>query len=291
MPPDPPLFQILQGPILPPVFGVEPGFTNGNIGGFAQAADDTRAVINFMHDWPIPDASFFATPVPCEGDPGLITYDVSISEQSGLQVPVQMVDGGDGREFIVTIASAGSSTDPATGTVTVTAITDAGDPITGSPWLFEFTDLAPGQSQSWTTFFIIALGEETTINWTATAAAPHDVNLGNNSVTETTNVIITGSDTDIDDDGVLDVVDNCTEIFNPLQRDTDDDGFGNYCDPDFDNNGIINFIDLSYLTMNFLTDDALADLTGDGVVNNEDLAILSSMIFGPPGPSCYGIFR
>ena len=63
------------------------------IGAFAQSADDTRAVVNFMHDWPIPDADNFATPVPCVplND---ITYDVLISDVSGLQVPRNIAIGG-----------------------------------------------------------------------------------------------------------------------------------------------------------------------------------------------------
>ena len=77
------------------VFGVDQGFIDGNIGGFTQAADDTREVINFMHDHPLPVGS--ETPVPYCGDPGIpptdIVYDVSISEESGLQVPKRMVAG------------------------------------------------------------------------------------------------------------------------------------------------------------------------------------------------------
>jgi len=187
----PPSFHILQDSINTTVFAGLPGFTLGNIGGFAQAADDTRAVINFMHDWPIPDADFFATPVPCLAS-GDIAYDVSISEESGLQVPAQMVDGQEeGREFTVTVTHVGGD-DPATGTVTVTAIPDAGGPIDGSPWVFPFVDLQPGTNDSWTTVFTIDLGQRTTINWTAIAAAPDDVNPTNNTVTATTSVKVTG---------------------------------------------------------------------------------------------------
>ena len=186
---DPPVFEIMYGPILDAVFGVDI-VTGSNIGGFALASDDTRAVIDFMHNWPVPGD--FDTPVPCEVDPGLIAYDVLISEESGLQVPAQMVDDSEGREFFVTVTNASSSTDPATGTVTVTAIAENGGTIDGSPWVFEFTDLAPDASESWTTFFTINLGERTTINWTAIAAAPDDVNLSNNTVTATTSVKVTG---------------------------------------------------------------------------------------------------
>ena len=91
-----------------------------------------------------------------------------------------------------------------------------------------------------------------------------------------------------------DNVDNCTQVPNgPLipdaggniQRDTDGDGYGNICDPDFDNSGFINASDLAYLKSNFFTTDPDADLDGSGFVNAADLAILKQMFFGPPGPS------
>ena len=180
---DPFLFEILQGPIMDAVFGIEPGFTDGNIGGFAQAADDTRAVINFMHNWPVPGD--FDTPVPCLAS-GDTTYDVSISEVSGLQVPVRMVAGTEGREFTVTVNNENSSPDAASGTVTVTAIDADGAAIDTFPKVYVFTDLLPGQNASWTELFSVDI--KTTITWTATADAEFDVNTGNNSVTETTTV-------------------------------------------------------------------------------------------------------
>ncbi len=50
----PDLFYIVQGPIMSTVFGTDVGFEQGNIGGFTQAADDTREVIKFTHDRPLP---------------------------------------------------------------------------------------------------------------------------------------------------------------------------------------------------------------------------------------------
>ena len=99
---------------------------------------------------------------------------------------------------------------------------------------------------------------------------------------------------DVDRDGITDDRDNCILQANgPLapdaggfsQRDTDDDGYGNVCDPDFDNSGNVDFADLAFLKSVFFSADADADLDGDGKVDFADLAIQKSMFFSPPGPS------
>jgi len=185
-----PTFGIAQGPILDAVFDDQSGFTGGNIGGFAQAADDARAVIDFMHIWQVPED--YVTPVPCEAS-GIETFDVSISSVSGLQVPTQMVDGGEGREFTVIVTNESGSPAAASGAVTVTATAASGGTIAGSPWVFVFTDLVQGLSQSWTQAFTTDLGVRTTINWTATVTAPGDVNPLNNTVQATTSIKVTGS--------------------------------------------------------------------------------------------------
>ncbi len=179
-------FEIVQGSILDAVFG--DSVAASNIAGFAQAADDARAVIEFMHTNAVPVG--YETPVACTYDDTGTAYDVSISGVSGLQVPKQMVDGSEGREFIVTVANAGP--DPASGIVTVTAIARNGVAIVGSPWTFTFTDVTAGASASFTQSFSIDLGARTTIDWTAVAAADDDVNLSNNTVTATTSVKVTG---------------------------------------------------------------------------------------------------
>ncbi len=93
-------------------------------------------------------------------------------------------------------------------------------------------------------------------------------------------------DFDMDGDGVEDTVDNCVSEENPSQLDSDGDGYGNRCDPDFDNDGTVNFVDLATMKEVFFTSDEAADLNEDGTVNFVDLAILKAFVFGSPGPSC-----
>ncbi|MFK7885934.1 MAG: hypothetical protein AB8G16_03635 [Gammaproteobacteria bacterium] len=90
---------------------------------------------------------------------------------------------------------------------------------------------------------------------------------------------------DADGDDIDDTSDNCTLIPNTAQRDTDADGYGNLCDADFDNNCVVNAIDLGYFRTQFFGNDPDADLNGDGVVNTIDLGIFRTLFFGAPGPS------
>ncbi|MFK7886824.1 MAG: serine hydrolase [Gammaproteobacteria bacterium] len=90
---------------------------------------------------------------------------------------------------------------------------------------------------------------------------------------------------DSDSDGVDDNVDNCMLLENADQRDTNGDGFGNLCDPDFNNDLIVNAIDLGYLRSVFFTPDPDGDLNGDGTINFVDLGILRNFFFLPPGPA------
>ncbi|MEO1576696.1 MAG: hypothetical protein AAFU65_17245, partial [Pseudomonadota bacterium] len=74
-------------------------------------------------------------------------------------------------------------------------------------------------------------------------------------------------------------------VANADQRDTDGDGFGNACDADLNNDGVINVIDLGILRTVFFTADPDADFNGDGTVNVVDLGIMRSAFFGAPGPA------
>lgn len=90
---------------------------------------------------------------------------------------------------------------------------------------------------------------------------------------------------DTDADSKPDGFDNCTLKANANQRDTNSDGYGNLCDPDLDNNGIVNAADQTLMQSRFYSKDPDADLNGDGFVNFADLAILKSLYGKTPGPS------
>ena len=91
---------------------------------------------------------------------------------------------------------------------------------------------------------------------------------------------------DKDNDGIADVYDNCLLVKNTDQMDTNDDGFGNVCDPDLNNDGWVNFGDLALIRLLILDNqfDADYDLNLDGFVDTFDLDILRGYLFFPPGP-------
>jgi uncharacterized protein (DUF1800 family) len=90
---------------------------------------------------------------------------------------------------------------------------------------------------------------------------------------------------DSDGDGIDNTQDNCTEIANPNQRDSNGDGFGNLCDADLDNNNSVSFADLDLFRSAFGTNDADADFDGTGSVSFADLDIFRALFGKPPGPA------
>jgi uncharacterized repeat protein (TIGR01451 family) len=119
-----------------------------------------------------------------------------------------------------------------------------------------------------------------TFQKTITIATPfvRDPNPANNSATITLDFV-----RDTDHDGVPDnymgIVDNCPTVANANQLDTDHDGLGDACDPDIDNDGVLNASDncptVPNPTQANLDGDGLGDacdpdIDGDGVPNAVD---------------------
>ena len=96
---------------------------------------------------------------------------------------------------------------------------------------------------------------------------------------------------DADMDTVTDKSDNCTNVINQNQRDTNTDGFGNICDADLNNDRLTDLKDKNLMNKarnaftSTSTYDPNADLNGDGSVNIQDLDLLLKMYGKAPGPS------
>jgi hypothetical protein len=103
---------------------------------------------------------------------------------------------------------------------------------------------------------------------------------------------------DRDFDGVPDASDNCTEVANPDQRDTNSDGFGNLCDADVDGDGLVTTSwgaiypltkrgDVEWIAIAAQNGpyDENFDLDGDGEIDARDVSISHLNLFLPPGPS------
>ncbi len=96
------------------------------------------------------------------------------------------------------------------------------------------------------------------------------------------------TETDTDRDGVPDSRDNCINVANADQRDSDSDGYGDACDADADNDGIVNSVDLALVRSAFgARGPNRADVNGDGVVNSLDLAQVRRLFGTRPGPSAW----
>ena len=99
---------------------------------------------------------------------------------------------------------------------------------------------------------------------------------------------------DADADGICDSdgSDNCTEKFNPGQRDDDEDGYGNLCDWDINNDCVAGAPDLALVFSRAIAaapwspkSDGAYDITEDNVVGAPDLAQIFANTLAPPGPS------
>jgi hypothetical protein len=94
-----------------------------------------------------------------------------------------------------------------------------------------------------------------------------DVNVGTDSVLLDLEVSSATGDTDADDDGVDDSADNCPNVANGDQIDSDADGDGNACDSDDDGDGMPDDFEIAHGLNPLNGADAAQDKDGDGVTN------------------------
>jgi len=100
--------------------------------------------------------------------------------------------------------------------------------------------------------------------------------------------IATSAEADFDEDGLVDLFDNCLRIANPEQEDSDADGFGNVCDADFNDDGVVGANDVAAIAARFgfpAAGSEKFDLDSSGVVGAGDVARAARAFGEPPGPS------
>jgi len=96
---------------------------------------------------------------------------------------------------------------------------------------------------------------------------------------------------DADSDGVTDVEDSCLFVANPTQLDSDQDGYGNACDADYNDDGLVGVLDFSAFRKAYGSTagspgwDPELDANGDGAIGISDFALVRASFGSSPGPS------
>ena len=102
---------------------------------------------------------------------------------------------------------------------------------------------------------------------------------------------LAGPPTHTDGDGVPDAFDNCLEVDNPDQDDTDGDDCGNVCDTDYNQSGTTTFADFGQLSVNYGStghplQQHVEAIDPARTVRFADFGVFSASYgTGPPGPS------
>jgi len=104
---------------------------------------------------------------------------------------------------------------------------------------------------------------------------------------------------DIDTDLVVDIYDNCPDIYNPLQEDTNGNGIGDVCEGccemagDASHSGVLNIFDITYIISYLYLDGPPpqcydeAEVNADNLVNIFDITYLIAYLYQDgPAPTC-----
>ena len=122
------------------------------------------------------------------------------------------------------------------------------------------------------------------VNFTGTANRTHDLGSGM--------YFLYSCDTadDADSDKVCDKSDRCTDISNLDQNDTDGDWYGNACDADFDQDGVVGGADFLIHRQGVIDNaSGITDHDNDGDTDGADFIIFRNQFLqGVPGPSVPG---
>jgi len=127
------------------------------------------------------------------------------------------------------------------------------------------------------------LGFDKTI--TITTAEVSDSNLADNTATRSVD-LVADTDGDTVPDDYAGLIDNCPDDANPDQADNDDDDIGDVCDPDDDNDGVLDVNDNCVLIAN----DGQEDADSDGIGNVCELDVNCSG-GGPNGADALAILQ
>jgi len=103
-----------------------------------------------------------------------------------------------------------------------------------------------------------------------------------------------GADTDAD--GVENAFDNCTNVKNPTQVDTDHDGCGQFCDFDWNNNGVVSVGEVTLAAGQFNSpacgappgppfNNCVCDFNQNGVCAVGEVTAIAATFNKKPGPS------
>ena len=146
---------------------------------------------------------------------------------------------------------------------------NSGPTLGGTSVTITGTSFAPGQAPFTVTFDSTSVAATRVDNTQLTATTPaHSSGAVNvfvsdkNSVSPTLSNAFTYVAPDSDGDGVADATDNCQFVANADQADADADGLGDVCDPDDDNDGIL---DAAPDNCQFVANADQADADRDGI--------------------------